>query len=145
MELTFTWETDPTSHRAGAEILPSGDKALEILANLLVDDGGTSTEHSIQWIDTGIERMQSVALGQVDVADWARESLGFHCDRTKARIYFLVDENYWVEMNPLTLITVLTVWRDFLSGGPTDELGNANSMTVPLGEKAVLLLDESVW
>ena len=60
MELTFTWESDTTAHRAGAEILPSGDKALEILANLLVDDGGTSTEHSIRWIDTGIERMQSV-------------------------------------------------------------------------------------
>ena len=145
MDLAFNWETDRAAHRARAQIVPSGDKAIELIANLLTDDGGLGTEHSISWIRVGIERLQSVSLGQVEIADWTKETFGVCCDRARAKLYFLPDEEYWVEIHPLALMTLLTVWRDFLLAGPTDANGEINSTIIPLGDRDQLLLDENVW
>ena len=58
----------------------------------LTDDGGLGTEHSISRIRVGIERLQSVSLGQIEIADWTKETFGVYCDRARAKLYVLPDE-----------------------------------------------------
>jgi len=144
MDLAFNWDAGRARYHPETAVLPSGDAAVSIVGDVLRDDGGLGVEKSISWIAIGIERLQSVVLGQVDAVEWARETFGVSCDRTRARIYFLLDEDYWVDVNPLVLLALMSVWREFLLAGPTDERGDLNSAIVPLGERDLFVLAESV-
>lgn len=56
----------------------------------------------------------------------------------------MAEEDYWADINPDTLLSVLTVWRDFLKAGPTDEHGVINSAIISLDEEAPVVLGQNI-
>ena len=86
---------------------------VDILACLLMDDGGTGFDCSIDWIDEGVT-LSRAALAEGWAGGWGRESWAIHFDGENARIYFMDEESYGARLQTKLFESVLVVWREFL-------------------------------
>lgn len=86
---------------------------VDILACLLMDDGGTGFDCSIDWIDEGVTLLHA-ALTERGAGDWGRESWAIRFDGEDARIYFMEEESYGAGLRTTLFESVLVEWRKFL-------------------------------
>ncbi|HAY42339.1 MAG TPA: hypothetical protein DCY59_01750 [Micrococcaceae bacterium] len=86
---------------------------VDVLSCLLMDDGGTGFDCSIEWINEGIALL-GAALAEGTEGDWGRESWAIHFEGESARIYFMDEESYGACLGTKYFESVLVGWRDFL-------------------------------
>lgn len=113
MKVEFYWsERDGEYYPECKSELLMAD-GVDVLSCLLMDDGGTGFEGSIEWIDEGIALL-GVALAEGKEGDWGRESWAIHFVGEEARIYFMDEESYGASLGRREFASVLVGWRDFL-------------------------------
>ncbi len=121
MELSFSWNEsrgELSPHCASNAVNVDG---ICLLSSLLLDDGGCGHAHSLDWLDEGLKRVDSVSSGESRYLDWSRESWGAKLTSDVVTIYSLHDEACFQEFSLLQFRTALAAWRSFLQRTPSLE------------------------
>lgn len=91
-----------------------GPDQVDILACLLLDDGGLTLGHTISWMDEGLSRVMSVRGAQNAFFDWWRETWGADIYNKGVKIYSLHDEAFAVTISLDNFEKALRDWKAFL-------------------------------
>ena len=116
MKLTFFW-----ANRIGIirpYCSPADKDGKDLLACLLMDDGGLSLSATLAWIDDGIAMIKAVMKGEVADGDWDRETWGAKLKPDDVEICSLYDESYSEVVSSSTFQRALQAWREFIQSTP---------------------------
>ncbi len=115
---TFFWSTTGDSIEPNCQSDLLMDDGVDILSCLLTDSGGLPWARTIDWLDEGLARVESVGQDSVEHAEWMRECWGARLDARAAMIYSLYEESYEAVMPLSQFQECLSAWRLFLLAGP---------------------------
>ncbi|MDC8757114.1 hypothetical protein [Janthinobacterium fluminis] len=118
MKLHFSWlqsEGDMSPNCSSAAVNMDGASPL---CCLLMDDGGQRFLDAISWLSEGINRISSVKVFDVEVADWSRDAWGAELTKGWAKIYSLHDEGCFELLDIDSFEMALLAWRDFIQSKP---------------------------
>lgn len=91
-----------------------GADGVDLLACLLIDDGGVPFNKTISWLDEGVNKLLAVRRGEEVFAEWARDAWGANISKSGAKIYSLYDEDFSVTISLGDFEKALQGWKDFL-------------------------------
>jgi len=121
MKITFSWNrnADGCTPVSKSDLL--NQDGISLLDCLLMDSGGLHYPDSVPWLNEGMKRIKSVAMGELESSDWSRETWGVELKKDKAKIYSLHDEHYCQIISLDGFSKVLQKWLDFLQRMPSDQ------------------------
>ncbi|QXI29955.1 hypothetical protein [Pseudomonas vanderleydeniana] len=93
------------------------EAGIDLLACLLMDDGGIPYFETVPWLDHGLSLIQQIRNGGSKQGDWARDCWGAILSVERVRIYSLYDENYFVDMSLDDFEQALLGWKGFIVSG----------------------------
>jgi hypothetical protein len=129
MKLSFSWFAYIDTLFPMCTSSRVNDEGLSPLACLLIDDGGLGIELSIQWIDEGIKRIDSVLSGTCQSASWDREVWGAEFFIDKVVVYYHGGGSEEIIDSCAVFKTVLLKWREFTQSEP--DVGVVQELEVP--------------
>jgi len=91
------------------------DDGINLLSNLLTDDGGVELSDSSEWLNEGVRIAEQVSDKMVSAADWDRETWGAEIAPDGVKVYSLYDENYCQEFSLADFIIILKSWVKFIN------------------------------
>lgn len=91
-----------------------GPNGVDILACLLMDDGGTPFVETISWLDEGLNRVMAVRRADEVSIDWDRDAWATRISNNEVTIYSLYDEEFSVTINLDDFDRALRGWKEFL-------------------------------
>jgi hypothetical protein len=118
MRLRFWWPESSDTPRPAAESDRLNHDGISLLASVLTDQGGGHWQGALPWIREGLSMVERVRRGEVDAADWSRDTFGVDLHKDRARIYSLYVEDYDESMDLDDFDAALRAWLRFLEAGP---------------------------
>jgi len=91
-----------------------GPDDVDILACLLIDDGGGPFVETIPWLDEGLNRLIAVRREDEVSTEWARDAWATHISKSGVKIYSLYDEDFSITISLDDFERALRGWKDFL-------------------------------
>ncbi|TWR61793.1 hypothetical protein FIV41_07210 [Pseudomonas marginalis] len=91
-----------------------GPDDVDILACLLIDDGGGPFVETILWLDEGLNRLIAVRREDEVSTEWARDAWATHISKSGVKIYSLYDEDFSITISLDDFERALRGWKDFL-------------------------------
>lgn len=91
---------------------------IDLLACLLLDDGGCGLETTLKWIDEGLSRTDDAISAQTESLCWDRETWGAMISLGGVEIYSLLDENVCMDLDLKSFQTALSEWKKFIMSEP---------------------------
>jgi len=119
MQLSFSWNDESGALSPQCESNAVNADGICLLASILMDDGGCGHAHSIQWLDEGLKRVDSVSSGESCSLDWCRETWGANLTKNEATIYSLHDESYLQRFSLNQFYIAVVAWKSFLQKLPS--------------------------
>src|SRR4051812_35905179 len=121
IRLTFSW-WKPWPDRDASPICSCAPTAsdVDVLACLLMDDGGLSFDSAASWVDEAISRIDAVLAGSLASADWDRERWGASFTPEMTTMSSLLDETCSQEIETSSFRSALVAWREFVGTSPSD-------------------------
>ena len=114
MQLTFCWIDEHGALTPRCECDVVNVDGFCLLTTILMDDGGCGYERSLDWLNEGLKRINSVLSGKSESLDWDREAWGASITTQQVRIYSLFDESYFQDFRPEQFQMALVTWKSFL-------------------------------
>ncbi|WP_259758237.1 hypothetical protein [Pseudomonas sp. GCEP-101] len=90
---------------------------MDILACLLMDDGGHGYESSVPWLEEGLARVRQVKLGAADRLDWSRDAWAVMLTLGQVILHSLYDERCSAMLELEEFESALKTWVVFISKG----------------------------
>ncbi|WLH77709.1 hypothetical protein PSH81_18470 [Pseudomonas sp. FP2335] len=87
---------------------------VDLLACLLIDNGGVPFNETIPWLDEGVNRLLAVRRDEKVFTEWARDAWAAHISKDGVKIYSLYDEDFSVTISLGDFEKALRGWKDFL-------------------------------
>ncbi|MEJ2612549.1 MAG: hypothetical protein P8179_21435 [Candidatus Thiodiazotropha sp.] len=115
MILKLSWKNTFESCVPFCETDSLSDKNVDMLANILMDDGGIPYKETISWLDHAIKNSGLVENGEIDSFDWDREAWGAEITKGGVTLHSLLDETYTQMIRLDTFISSLKEWEAFLN------------------------------
>ena len=131
MQLTFSWTEQHGTLSPHCESNVVNRDGMCLLASILMDDGGCGHAHSIDWLDEGLKRIDSVSSGESRALDWSRETWGATLTNKEVTIRSLHDESYSQRVGLKEFETALAAWKSFLQHTPSLESSMQVAVHVP--------------
>jgi hypothetical protein len=118
MKLYFSWlqSEGSLSPYCSSEVVRMD--GVSPLCCILTDDGGKRYLDTISWLNSGIDRINSVKFFESETADWSRDAWGAELTKNKAKIYSLHDEDYFELLDIDSFEIALLAWKDFIQSQP---------------------------
>lgn len=91
-----------------------GPDDVDILACLLIDDGGGPFVETIPWLDEGLNRLIAVRREDEVTTEWARDAWATHISKSGVKVYSLYDEDFSITISLDDFERALRGWKDFL-------------------------------
>lgn len=91
-----------------------GVDGVDLLACILIDDGGVPFNDTIPWLDEGVNRLLAVRRDEKVFMEWARDAWAAHISKDGVKIYSLYDEDFSVTISLDDFEKALRGWKDFL-------------------------------
>lgn len=121
MNIEFSWKHDADGYSPVSKSNLVNHDGVSLLDCVLMDSGGLPYLETIPWLNEGVKRIQSVAVGKCDAADWSRETWGVELREGEAKIYSLYDEAYSQVLSLDVFARILQEWMAFLQSRPDSE------------------------
>lgn len=87
---------------------------INLLSNLLTDDGGVELIDSIEWLNEGVSLAEKVSNKLIDSANWDRETWGAEINPDQVKVYSLYDDNYYQVYSLADFLIILKSWIKFI-------------------------------
>ncbi len=120
MNITFSWNRNAYGYSPVSKSNLFNQDGFSLLDGVLMDSGGLHYLESIPWLEEGMKRINSVAMGALESSDWSRETWGVEFKNNTAKIYSLHDEEYFQAISLECFSKVLQEWTAFLHSKPDD-------------------------
>jgi len=120
MNITFSWERETDGYTPVSRSNLLNEDGVSLLDCVLMESGGLPYLETIPWLEEGIRRIKSVAIGELESSDWGRETWGVEFRNNTAKIYSLHDEEYIQILSLDGFSKVLQEWTAFLQSKPED-------------------------
>ncbi|PMV19932.1 MULTISPECIES: hypothetical protein [unclassified Pseudomonas] len=91
-----------------------GANDVDLLACLLLDDGGLPLGCTISWLDEGLSRIISVRNAEKVFTEWVRETWVADISISEVKVYSLHDEEFAVTISLDDFEKALLGWRNFV-------------------------------
>ncbi|WP_339452112.1 hypothetical protein [Pseudomonas sp. JAI120] len=91
-----------------------GPDNIDILACLLIDDGGIPLFETVAWLDEGLNRLIAVRREDEVSTEWARDAWATHISKSGVKVYSLYDEDFSITISLDDFERALRGWKDFL-------------------------------
>lgn len=91
------------------------DNGVDILACLLMDDGGRGYESSVPWLEEGLARVRQVKSGAADCLDWSRDAWAVTLTLGQVILHSLYDERCNAMLELEEFESALKTWVAFIS------------------------------
>lgn len=91
-----------------------GPDNIDILACLLIDDGGIPFFETVAWLDEGLNRLIAVKREDEVSTEWARDAWATHISKIGVKVYSLYDEDFSITISLDDFERALRGWKDFL-------------------------------
>ncbi|WP_409425676.1 MULTISPECIES: hypothetical protein [unclassified Pseudoalteromonas] len=121
MKISFSWKRDVDSIYPVCSSITENNDGKNILSSLLMDDGGLPYNDTIDWVEEGIKRLNSVLTSECASFYWDRERWGAEFTIENAQIYSLLDDSYFQVLTTQQLKNALLEWKLFLESTPNIE------------------------
>jgi len=115
MALRFFWSDENHGREPACSSDVLTDDGVDILACLLMDDGGQGYEFSAPWVKEGLARVRHVRSGVVDRLDWSRDAWGATLTVERVTLRSLYDERCRATVGLDEFECALTAWLVFIS------------------------------
>ena len=115
MTLRFFWLDGKYRHDPACNSDVLTDDGVDILACLLMDDGGQGYERSVPWLEEGLERVRQVRSGAADCLDWSRDSWAATLTVEQVTLRSLYEERCSATVSLEKFESALAAWLDFIS------------------------------
>jgi len=112
--MDFYWDESDGRRWPGCRSGVLNGDGVDLLACLLMDDGGQTYLETTQWLDEGLNRIRQIASGKIEVVDWSRDAWGVVLAGKVAKIYSLYDEACFLDVTLEDFEGVLRVWKKFI-------------------------------
>lgn len=96
----------------------TNQNADELLANLLLDDGGQKYLDTLPWLKEGVNRINAVKARNSSSLYWSRETWGAVIDETSVKVYSMHDENFYKVYSLKLFGNALSAWIEFIQTQP---------------------------
>ncbi|MBU2713920.1 hypothetical protein [Zooshikella harenae] len=90
------------------------EDGIDLLGCLLMDDGGLTEEHTFNWINEGLKRVDAVISGSSKSQDWDREAWGASISSNSVEVYSLLEESCSATLNISSFKAALKEWQNFI-------------------------------
>ena len=116
MRYYFFWKGEGEDKEPCCESSTINDHGNDFLGNVLSDDGGMGykNDKNINWINKGLHGIKKVQLQEIEFFDWGREYWGAEIRKKITKIYSLLDEDYFAEVDTNEFYDALLEWRNFI-------------------------------
>lgn len=118
MNITFSWRFDFDRYDPICKSDILNDDGISLLDCILMDSGGLRYSETNPWLNAGINKIISVVSGELDSAEWIRETWGVYLKNGEAKIYSLHSEDYFQIISINSFLLVMQEWRGFLLSRP---------------------------
>lgn len=135
MKISFTWKESFGELMPVCNVDLFNKDDINLLACILMDDGGLPYIQTVSWIEEGISDTDSVIKGITESKDWVRETWGVNLRRDNAKIYSLYDENYFDVIDINLFRRVLVEWKDFIQSEPKQNIKRVIEIQKPSSGK----------
>ena len=130
MNIKFSWKRDAHGYDPVSESDLLNRDGFSLLDCVIMDSGGLSYSKTIPWLNEGIKRIKSVAMGELGSSDWSRETWGVEFSNNKAKIYSMHDEEYFQILSLDGFSKALQEWAAFLQSKPGDREAEALNLSI---------------
>ncbi|MBP5107547.1 MULTISPECIES: hypothetical protein [Pseudomonas] len=114
VKIYFYWDESSGGRRPGCRSGVLNGDGVDLLACLLMDDGGQPYLETIPWLDEGLYKISQISSGQAEMADWGRDAWSVALAGKVARIYSLYDETYFSDMTLEDFAGAMLGWKKFI-------------------------------
>ena len=116
MKYYFFWRGEGENKKPCCRSNVVNNEESDFLSNVLSDDGGIGykSKDNIDWINEGLCGIKKVQLQEIEFFDWGRECWGAEIRKKSTKIYFLLDEDYFAEVDTNEFYDALLEWRNFI-------------------------------
>jgi hypothetical protein len=130
MNISFSWKRDSGGYHPVSTSSLLNQDGVSLLDCVLMDNGGLPYLDTIPWLNEGIERIKSVATGELECSDWSRETWGVEFTDNKAKIYSLYQEEYIQIIDLDVFLKALQMWTAFIQSEPDDRKVKAIDLSI---------------
>ncbi|MDK1399555.1 hypothetical protein [Pseudomonas protegens] len=114
VEMGFYWgESDGRRWPGCRSGVLNGD-GVDLLACLLMDDGGQPYLETVPWLDEGLNKIRQISIGQIEVVEWSRDAWGVVLAGKVAKIYSLYYGAYFLDVTLEDFEGALRAWKKFI-------------------------------
>ncbi len=118
MKAIFEWKAlNGSLHPVSASDLRS-DQGLDLLSDILMDDGGLSILNSVKWSKVALGKIRQIKEGALENYDWGREAWSASITLDGVVIYSLLDKNCSLKVDLSVFNRILSAWVSFLQTDP---------------------------
>jgi hypothetical protein len=114
MKIEFLWKERDSNKYPYCSSSLTDNSGVDLIACVLMDDGGCGYHDSISWLSEGIDNIRNIKNKKIHTYDWDRESWGVKLSADTAIIYSLYDEDCTFALSIDDFETILCAWKDFI-------------------------------
>ena len=113
-KIYFSWELKNGDVEPVVHAYSGAPDHVDLMACLLMDEGGVGYGRSVVWLDKGLRLVMSVKTGIVIHQEWSRETWSAFMQGGMVEICSLYDEDYCQSIEIERFEKILMAWREFL-------------------------------
>ncbi|WP_350403454.1 hypothetical protein ABCR88_21160 [Pseudomonas sp. W17] len=110
----FYWDESDGRRWSGCRTGVLNGDGVDLIACLLMDDGGQPYLETVPWLDEGLDKIRQISRDQIEVIEWSRDAWGVVLAGKVAKIYSLYDETYFLDVTLEDFEGALLGWKKFI-------------------------------